>query len=184
LTPSTEFLLGAFSEFAHALALNLEILQRAEQTGQLLAQTEAVRQAGVAQLKWQQKLIDALPYPVFIKDANACFIGFNKSYEETFAVSRADLIGKSVMDLEYLPIDDRRAYDTEDRHVIQSGGQVRKVIDIPFADGKVHRTLYFVVGFPAPDGSPGGLVGTFSDLDAVESLAGTGTQAVPKGGAA
>ena len=170
LAAPEHFLLGAFSEFAHSLALNLEILQHAEQTELMLAQTESVQQAGVTQLQWQQTLIDAIPYPVFFKDANACFTGFNKAYEETFAVSRADLIGKSVMDLEYLPMADRLAYEAEDRHVIHSGGRVTKLIDIPFADGKIHATLYFVVGVSAPDGSPGGLVGTFSDLDALDGL--------------
>jgi hypothetical protein len=41
---------------------------------------------------------------------------------------------------------------------------------MPFADGKVHRTLYFVVGFARPDGSPGGLVGTFTDLEWADAL--------------
>lgn len=168
LSTPEHFLLGAFSEFAHSLALNLEIQQRAEQTRLLLTQTEAIRQAGVAQLAWQQTLIDAIPYPVFYKDASAHFSGFNRAYEQTFAVSRGDLIGKSVMDLDYLPMADRVAYEAEDRHVIQAGTSVRKIIDMPFADGKVHRVLYFVVGFANPDGSPGGLVGTFADLDAID----------------
>ena len=35
---------------------------------------------------------------------------------------------------------------------------------MPFADGKMHDTLYFVNGFCNTDGTPGGLVGTFADI--------------------
>jgi len=35
---------------------------------------------------------------------------------------------------------------------------------MPFADGKIHPTLYYVTAFRLPDGSSGGLVGTFVDI--------------------
>jgi two-component system sensor histidine kinase/response regulator len=62
---------------------------------------------------------------------------------------------------------DREAYQAEDLATIASAGSVCKTIPIPFADGKVHNTLYYVSGFRNADGSPGGLVGTFSDLDSL-----------------
>lgn len=168
------FALDAFGEFANAMALNLQVQLKAEQTLASLQQTEQIRQSGVEQLQMQQTLIDAIPYPVFYKDQAGRFTGFNRAYETTFAVSRADLLGKSVMDLAYLPIEDRKLYDAEDRHLIRTGGSASRIMAMPFADGKVHRTLYFVVGFSRPDGSPGGLVGTFTDLDLADNLAGNG----------
>lgn len=170
LTEPDAFPMGTFSELANSLALNLQILLKAEQTQISLLEIEHIRQLGVEQLQLQQRLIDALPYPVFFKDANACFTGFNRAYEVTFAVNRDGLLGKSVMDLDYLPLEDRQAYDAEDRHVILTGGTVSRLMDIPFADGKVHKTLYFVVGFARADGTPGGLVGTFTDLSLVDTL--------------
>ena len=41
---------------------------------------------------------------------------------------------------------------------------VRRTTQIPLADGRLHTTLYYVAGFRAADGSPGGLVGTVVDL--------------------
>jgi len=38
-------------------------------------------------------------------------------------------------------------------------------MQIPLSDGRLHHTLYYVAGFRAPDGRPGGLVGTVVDLD-------------------
>ncbi|MFZ4551071.1 MAG: response regulator [Aquabacterium sp.] len=116
------------------------------------------------QLGFQQALIDAIPTPIFYKDAHTRFLGFNKAYEDTFSVKRDDLIGKTVLDLDYLPEADRQAYQAEDQAMIATAGSVEKLMPIPFSDGQLHDTLYRVKGFRNVDGSPGGLVGTFSDI--------------------
>ena len=164
------FALDTFKEYANAMALNLQVLLKAEQTLASLQQTEHVRQLGAEQLQMQQALLDAIPYPVFYKDQEARFTCFNRAYEATFAVARADLLGKSVMDLTYLPLEDRQRYHAEDTHLIRTGGSASHIMSMPFADGKVHRTLYFVACFARPDGSPGGLVGTFTDLEWADAL--------------
>jgi PAS domain-containing protein len=167
LEKPASFAKDSFEELVHLLALNLQILLRAEQTRHLLDEAQTIRQVNADQLHLQQTLIDTIPYPVFYKGPDARFLGFNRAYENAFAVVRTDLIGKSVMDLEYLPLADREAYQAEDLATIASAGSVCKTIPIPFADGKVHNTLYYVSGFRNADGSPGGLVGTFSDLDSL-----------------
>lgn len=116
------------------------------------------------QLAFQQALIDTIPYPIFYKDTQARFLGFNRAYEETFAIRREDLIGLRVLDLDYLPEEDRRTYQEEDERTIRTLGRVEKEMDIPFSDGEIHNTLYWVSGFPKSDGSPGGLIGTFVDI--------------------
>jgi two-component system sensor histidine kinase/response regulator len=55
------------------------------------------------QLGFQQALIDAIPVPLFYKDAQGRYIGFNAAYEKAFGVRREDLIGKTVLDLPFLP---------------------------------------------------------------------------------
>ena len=177
-TPQT-FPRDSFEELVHLLALNLQILLRADQTRQLLAQAQAIRQTNADQLHLQQTLIDTIPYPVFYKGSDARFLGFNRAYEQTFGVVRSDLIGKSVMDLEYLPLSDREAYQAEDLATIDSAGTVCRPMPIPFADGKLHNTLYYVAGFRNADGTPGGLVGTFSDLDAMPIASSTTAASTP-----
>lgn len=116
------------------------------------------------QLAFQQALMDTIPYAVFYKDAETRFMGCNIAYEETFGIKREDFIGKSVLDLGYLPEQDRLAYQTEDEATIAAVGRVHKEMSIPFADGLHHQTLYSVSGFRQADGSPGGLIGVIVDI--------------------
>jgi PAS domain S-box-containing protein len=144
-------------------AMNIEIIWRNQRTSEALATLQASEHKQENQLAFQQALIDNIPYPVFYKGPDTRFLGFNRAYEETFAVRREELIGKRALDLDYLPETDRIAYQAEDEAVIASAGQVRHELPIPFADGRLHNTIYFVSGFRKADGSPGGLVGTFID---------------------
>ncbi len=111
-----------------------------------------------------QALIDTIPNPIFYKGADSRFIGCNTAYEQAFAVDRRDFIGKRVLDLEYLPEADRRAYQAEDETVISRCGRVSRDTSMVFSDGQTHDALYSVTGFPNPDGSPGGLVGLIVDI--------------------
>jgi PAS domain S-box-containing protein len=155
---------SSLEELVGLLAMNIEIVSRSSSTAELLEATRAAHEANAEQLAFQQALIDTIPYPVFYKGADTRFLGFNTAYEKTFNVSRSELIGKCVLDLDYLPEADRVAYQAEDEAVIAGTTTVEREMRIPFADGKVHDTLYYVSGFRRPDGSPGGLVGTFIDI--------------------
>lgn len=125
---------------------------------------EKTREEIQDQLGFVSVLIDIIPFPLFYKDSDTRFIGFNKAYEEIFNVDRKDLIGKKVLDLDYLPETDRILYQKEDEDVIQNSSELKKEMPIPFADGKIHYTLYWIKGFRKKDGSPGGLIGTFIDI--------------------
>lgn len=113
---------------------------------------------------FQQAMADTIPYPIFVKGPDTRFINVNKAYEQTFNVKREDIIGKTVLDLEYLPLKDRQAYQVEDTHVIATLGMVRKEINLVYGDGVEHSTMYWVKGFLKADGSAGGLLGTFVDI--------------------
>ncbi|GAA5184023.1 hypothetical protein GCM10025771_37090 [Niveibacterium umoris] len=129
-----------------------------------ITELKRAQQGVERQLAVTQALMDAMPNAVFYKDASTRFIGCNKNYEETFGVARASFVGKRVLDLDYLPEEDRRAYQAEDERVIAEGGRIEHEIPMVFADGKVHDTLYTVSGFANSDGSPAGLVGVIVDI--------------------
>lgn len=163
LNPEAE---DALHEMGKLLALNIAIIRRNADAHAQLEAAAAAERASAEQAHFQKVLVDTIPYPVFYKGPDARFLGFNRAYEEAFAVCREDLLGKRVLDLDYLPEADRRVYQAEDEQTIATGGQIQREMRIPFADGKLHDTLYFVSGFRTREGAPGGLVGTFIDISA------------------
>ena len=109
-------------------------------------------------------MLNALPNPVFYKDKDARVLGFNRAYEEVFGVKAKDLIGKSVLDLEYLPFEDRKNYQAEDLDTIKKLKTVVREQLTPLKDGKFYHTIYSVNGFKDTQGNPAGLIGVFVDI--------------------
>lgn len=161
--------LARFGEITGLLAMNLEIVGRTSETEAMLTASQQADRLHAEQIAFQQALIDTIPYPVFYKGPDTRFQGFNRAYEATFNVRREDLIGKRVLELDYLSEADRLAYQSEDEAVIASAGSIKREMKIPFADGQLHDTIYYVSGFQHQDGSPGGLVGTFIDVTAMKN---------------
>ncbi|MBL9127619.1 MAG: response regulator [Verrucomicrobiales bacterium] len=125
-------------------------------------------QASEAQLAnrvaFQKALIDTIPYPIFIKDAEARFVGCNRAYEQAFGTTAAELRGKTVMEAGYIDRDAAERFHAEDLAVIRERSRRTYELPIPFADGKTHVTLYSVDGFCHADGCAGGLIGLLVDI--------------------
>lgn len=116
------------------------------------------------QLMFINQLIDAVPNPIFYKDAAGVFCGCNKAYEEAFATTREYLLGKTVLDLAYLPESDRIIYHTEDLRMIRNHETCHRQLQMVFANNNARQVLYWVSGFQLTDGSPGGLIGIIVDI--------------------
>ena len=122
----------------------------------------------IRQFAFLQELLDTIPNPIFYKGADSRFLGCNAAYERFFGIRRHDLAGKRVLDLDYLPMDDRLAYQAEDERIIAECGRASREMPMPDADGQWHDTLYSVTGFRAPDNTPGGLIGVIVDISALK----------------
>ena len=116
------------------------------------------------QLGFQQALIDAIPVPLFYKGADGRYIGFNRAYEQAFGVRRSDLVGKTVLDLDFLPPEQRTRFQGDNLQAMNGLDSVHREVDLPYADGRVHHTLFWLHAFARADGSPGGAIGTFVDI--------------------
>lgn len=116
------------------------------------------------QLDFQQALIDAIPVPLFYKDAAGRYLGVNRAYEQAFGVDRQALIGKTVMDLDYLPKAAREQFERDAIGAVGHGRSVHREVELPYADGHLHHTLFWLHGFARTDGTPGGTIGTFVDI--------------------
>ncbi|GEM_PF-685430 len=116
------------------------------------------------QLAFQEALLETLPYPMFVKNADAGFIGINGAYASAFGISRDQIVGKTVLELAYLPEEARRSFQEEDLEVIRTASRRSRELPIMFSDQQEHVVLYSVDGFRLPDGSPGGLIGLLVDI--------------------
>lgn len=134
----------------HALELERRVIARTQETVELST--------------FLQAIIDNIANPIFYKGPDLRFRGCNDAYERAFGVARADVIGKTVLDLPYLSASDRGAYQDENAVALATGSTLRREAAMPFHDGKLHQTLYSVSGFRGADGAPAGLVGVIVDI--------------------
>lgn len=107
-------------------------------------------------------LLDAIPVPIFFKDRNARYLGFNKAYEDFYGKTREELIGKSVFDI--APKDLAEIYHAKDIDLFTKAGlqvyeaQVRNALN-------VDRTVIFhKAAFRGQDGEVNGLIGAILDI--------------------
>ena len=110
-----------------------------------------------------QTVLDTFPNAVFMKNESLQFVYVNSAYEKMFGVKKEEVIGKTVLDLNYLPSRDKRFYHNEDTIVIQNCKTKHHIFEYVFKDGKVHTCLYWSGGFSQPDGVRG-LLGVIVDI--------------------
>jgi PAS domain S-box-containing protein len=122
----------------------------------------------IRQFAFLQALIDTIPNAIFYKGEHTRFLGCNRAYEVFFGIDRHQLIGKRVLDLEYLPEDARLAYQAEDERLIAECGWTTREVQMTNANGELRDTLYSISGFLSPDGTPGGLIGIIVDISALK----------------
>lgn len=152
------------------LSLKPGLIQCAGRQDVLVGVLDDVTEARIREESLQERfdflseLINTLPNAVFAKTADTRFVTFNRAYEHIFGVDRNALIGKTVMDLEYLPMADRLNYQAEDERMIRDGQTAHREADFIFSDGEVHHCLYWSSGFHHRDRGLHGLVGTIVDI--------------------
>ena len=116
-------------------------------------------------LAFQQALIETIPYPMFVKDAECRFVVCNKAYERELGTTSGYLKGKTLLELDVLSDEaERRRFHAEDMGVIREAGRRSYELPIRYSDGQIHTTLYSVDGFKLSDGRPGGLIGLLVDI--------------------
>jgi two-component system sensor histidine kinase/response regulator len=162
LADSQERMRKHLSDATHALSFNQAELEEkvSQRTHQLADQGRALAD----QLLFVQELLDVLPNPVFYKGPDARYLGCNRAFEEAFGTHRDFLVGKTVLELPFVPEALRRAHHAADLHTIASNGSLHKEIRLPFADGREHDTLYWARSFRRTDGEPGGILGALVDI--------------------
>jgi PAS domain S-box-containing protein len=117
-------------------------------------------------LQWQLKmtgtLLDAIPIPVFYKNAAGIYTGCNRAFAAFLGKPKDEIIGRTVYDVAPPDLADiyRRADDELMRH---KGKQIYET-SVVAADGTRHDVLFNKATYLNEDGTVGGIIGTILDI--------------------
>lgn len=114
------------------------------------------------QIRFTQTLIDAIPNPIFFKDAGGCYLGCNKAFESALGMASGDVVGKTVYD--FNPAELANIYQGMDDTLFENGGLQVYEAKVLFADGRRHDILFYKSLFTDADNQVAGLVGVMLDI--------------------
>ncbi|MCF8127317.1 MAG: PAS domain S-box protein [Deltaproteobacteria bacterium] len=109
-----------------------------------------------------QTLIDAIPTPVFYKDRNGKYVGFNKAFETFFGKKREVIIGKSVFEMN--PPELAEIYFAKDEALFNNGGLQRYESQWENAHGELRDFIFNKAVFTDSKGVITGLIGILTDI--------------------
>ncbi|WP_326540713.1 PAS domain S-box protein [Pseudorhodoferax sp.] len=157
-------LAGGAATLLVTLALAFGLLRREARRARAAWKRGQAEAAVARELAFQQRLIDALPNPLFIKDAQGCYTTINRAFEQAYGVRREELIGRTVLELAVLDPLAREQAHACDMQIIASGGRAHLSFDNTWADGRLHQTLFWGQALDDADGTRSGMVGVLLDV--------------------
>ncbi|MBE2201983.1 MAG: GAF domain-containing protein [Anaerolinea sp.] len=149
--------LPAFTILAGQMAIAIQNEQQNQVTQQALQDTQRSRQ-------FLNSLLESIPNPIFYKDAQGIYLGFNQAFLDYLGQPDAALRGKSVFDLQ---TDQELAQKYHDMDVALLENPAEPQVyeaSVTYADGSLHTVIFNKSAFHNPDGAVGGLVGTIVDI--------------------
>ncbi len=114
------------------------------------------------QLHLVEELIEAIPLPVYMKDAEGRYMRLNRAFEQFFNVPRDHFIGKTLHDL--LKPEDAQLHADKDADLYANAGTQTYEAVVHTRDRLQHDTIYRKAALTRRDGSVYGLLGTIIDI--------------------
>ena len=114
------------------------------------------------QLRFLQKMIDTVPYPIFFKDSNGLYQGCNRTFEAYYGVSREQIIGKTVYALAPRELAD--VYCQKDTELFHHPGTQIYESQLRKPDGSTRDIVVHKATYTNADGVVGGLLGVILDV--------------------
>ncbi len=107
-------------------------------------------------------LLEAIPLPIFYKDTDGLFTGFNKAFEEFYGKPKQELVGKSVFDI--YPEELAKVYYAKDNELFRNPGI--QIYNTPIKDGRgvVHDIIFHNSTYLDSQGHVLGLIGVILDV--------------------
>jgi len=109
-----------------------------------------------------QQVLDAIPVPIFLKDADMRYLGCNTAFSRFTGLSTRKLTGRTVYDIapESLAV----KYDQMDRELSRKGGRQTYQWQVSDAKGLPRDVIYEKTAVRAAGGGTGGIIGAMVDI--------------------
>jgi len=107
-------------------------------------------------------LLDAVPIPVFYKDRDGRYRGFNRAFEKFFGRTGAQLIDKTASDIN--PPGLAEIHRSRDAELLENGGVREYESQIRNGLGKLRSVIYRKAVLTDSEGVVSGLIGTILDI--------------------
>jgi PAS domain S-box-containing protein len=138
------------------------ILQFLAQTLSHVIERKIVEDALRESEAFLQVLLDAIPAPVFYKDRNGRYLGFNMAFETFFGKIRELIIGKSVFEIN--PPELAEIYRAKDEELFNSGGVQCYESQWKNDHGELRDFIFNKAVFTDSKGTVNGLIGALTDI--------------------
>ena len=143
-----------------AVAATVErVRARRREAEQALRVSEA---RNLEQLHKLQALLDAIPTPIFYKDAEGTYRGANQAFLAYLGKAADEIIGKTIFDLSRSDI--AEAHHQADVALFASRGVQTYETSVVYPDGTPHDVMFYKAAFLNAEGRLGGLVGSILDI--------------------
>ncbi|MDP2891090.1 MAG: PAS domain S-box protein [Bacteroidota bacterium] len=109
-----------------------------------------------------QKIIDALPIPIFYRDLNGIYKACNLAQEKLLGLPKSQIIGKTVFDIQ--PFDIAEIYSKRDQELFDSPGDQNYEAKFRDVSGVVHDVVFNKAVIRNKQGEIAGIVGSIFDI--------------------
>ncbi len=144
------------------LALSTAMAVGIARIAPIFAERKKTEDALRASVEFQHSLLDAIPIPVFYKDREGRYLGFNKAYETFLGVTRDQMIGKSAFDIS--PPELAKIYHAKDAELIERGGMQQYESQVKNTHGVLRDVIFNKAVFTDSQGNVSGLIGAILDI--------------------
>lgn len=122
------------------------------------------------QLQLFRVLMDNIPNPVFYKDTEGVYLGYNKAFRDFHGLHNDSYIGKTVFDL---PISREEAilHHKADKELLKARGIKTYGSALTCPDGSARYIILKKAVFSQADGTIGGIVGVVTDITELKKAA-------------
>ncbi|MGE0468986.1 MAG: PAS domain S-box protein [Nitrospira sp.] len=108
-----------------------------------------------------QSMLDHGPNLIFMKDLQGHYVDINKQFEQTFHLTRQDIIGKSDQDI--FPPEQAAAYRANDLEVLKTGRSIQ-FEEVAVHDDGLHTSIVWKFPLRRLDGTLYGMCGIVTDI--------------------